>query len=575
MYPGTIFKWHDLSATAQTSLASPVIDDAPLFMQVFSADKGTEDLIEVSGPDFASMYGTMNFANHGQSAIQAQAIIDAGGRLYAKRVVAENATIANTILCATVIPNDGGVKVKWSAQSITNCKTFEDVEKAAKELYEAGVYPLMVFTDNGRGVSKKAVRVTADYVTSRDIRQTFYTLSVYEGTSISERTTITFNPDVIYSSVAYGLDKYSTKQITGTVLSDMYELYVNEIADALTISIDEIKSYDVIFGYTYRGLPIEGFTLDAESVDMDADTGIALINGSNGDFGDSPAGTEAWATAIANVFNGTFSDEVYDIDQHKIAAILDANYPMTVKKAIYDLVNFRQDCVFFRDYGVGLTTFLDIKAKHDEFGEDSRSYFVADYATSYIVKDPLTFKNIEVTMTYDLAPVLVSHIANNTNAPVAGTINGFVLRNAIAGTLNFTPINTPVGNQKELMDNIRVNYALFEDNNCVVQSCYTSQDVFTQLSFVNNVLAIQRVLRAIRTACPKQRFALSSGSDLSNYAAAVNNVLADFSTDFSVLNFIYTEDQLKASQKILYASIEFAFLNWAQTEVFDIYAINN
>jgi hypothetical protein len=125
------------------------------------------------------------------------------------------------------------------------------------------------------------------------------------------------------------------------------------------------------------------------------------------------------------------------------------------------------------------------------------------------------------------------------------------------------------------MDDIKVNYAIFQEDNCVVQSCYTSQDKYTQLSYTNNVVAIQNVMRAVRTACPRQRYSLATGTDLTSYADAVNNVLSEFVSHFDVLRFTYTEDALKASQKIFYASIEFAFLNWAQTEIFDIYAINN
>jgi hypothetical protein len=51
-------------------------------------------------------------------------------------------------------------------------------------------------------------------------------------------------------------------------------------------------------------------------------------------------------------------------------------------------------------------------------------------------------------------------------------------------------------------------------------------------------------------------------------------VLSNFTQNFKTLNFIYTQDDLRAQQKIFYASIEFAFLNWAQTEIFDIYVIN-
>ena len=610
MYPGTIFNWHDNSAITVPEVPSE-IDDAPLFMQVFSSDKGTEDLIEISGSGFDAMYGTMRFDKHGQSAIQAKNIINAGGRLYAKRVVAENSTLANRVLCATVThTSDTLVTVKWEAKTIENAKTVDEVIEAAREFANtSGVYPLIVYADNGRGVSGKSVRLNPDYSTSKTIGKTFYTLVVYENSNITEQATVSFDPTVVYNDTAYRLDKTTNIQITGTVIDDIYELYVQDLATVIKApqgyvgtDTDYVRSLDIIYGYDNRGNILTNFKFDDTGDDPNVAYGITLESGDNGDFGETPAvnTTEnataftAWKNAIVNVFNGSFSDEVWDVDQHKIAAVVDANYPVEVKDAIFLFVSFRKDCMFFRDYGCGanalnddLTTYNSILTAYNSFnrsifiqGSDVfystvRNYFTSDFATYYQIKDPVTKKNIEVTMCYDLANILVSHIANVPFAPLAGTANGMILSSAIKGTLNFVPVVAPQMNQKDALDKIRVNYAIFEDDNCVVQSCYTSQEPYTQLSYSGNVLGIQRVLRAVRTACPKQRYSLSTANDLQDYATAVNNVLSNYVTNFDVLNFIYQEDKLKISQKIFYASIEFAFLNWAQTEIFDVYAINN
>ena len=574
MYPDTIYNWHDQSEIIRQE-ETVTVDDSPLFMQVFSADKGTEDLVEISGNDFTAMYGTMSFSRHGQSAIQAKRIIDAGGKLYAKRVVAKDSTLANLVLCANVTSGDDGVTVKWTSQSISGCATYEEVVKQAEALYvEGSVYPLFIYTDNGRGTSNKSIRLNPDYSTSKTVGATLYTLVVYEGSKIIEQTTISLDPSLIYANTAYHLDKFTNVQISGYVPEDIYENYLEFMSTSLTVEPAVLRNYDIVYGYTNSGSAIEGFTLDKESVDLDAENGIVLAEGSNGAFGDAPVGTEAWAEAIADVFYGNFSDEVWDVDAHKIALVCDANYPDSVKKAIFEFVEFRKDCCFLRDYGVGLRTFIEISAAHDKYLEQ-HNYFTADYATSYLVKDPETKKNIEVTMLYDMAPLMVNHIAKNPYAPMCGSANGFILREAIKGTVNFTPVNTKKINYKSAVEELRINYAVFEDDNCVAQLCYSCQDKYTQLSYINNVVAIQRVLRAVRTACPKQRYTLSSTNDLTNYAKAVNNVLANFVTNFSVLNFVYTQDPLKAREKIFYASIQFAFLNWAQTEIFDVYAINN
>ena len=168
---------------------------------------------------------------------------------------------------------------------------------------------------------------------------------------------------------------------------------------------------------------------------------------------------------------------------------------------------------------------------------------------------------------------MVSHFANGPYRPTAGIVNGMVLANAIEGTINFTPRITPSVNQKALLDDLRVNYAIFQEGQCVVQSLYTSQDAYTQLSYICNVLGIQDVIRAVRICCPRQRYTFVTGNDFSNYSTAVNNVLKEYTNNFDVLTFDYTQDDLRAAQKIFYASIYFRFKNWAQTEQFDVYAL--
>ena len=62
---------------------------------------------------------------------------------------------------------------------------------------------------------------------------------------------------------------------------------------------------------------------------------------------------------------------------------------------------------------------------------------------------------------------------------------------------------------------------------------------------------------------------------MSEYATAVSRVLQGYSAYFDVLEFTYTQDPLRSIQKIFYASINFSFNNWAQTEIFDLYALTN
>lgn len=602
--PMTKVNWFDNSAI-QVTQNIPELDTRPLFFVVSSFDKGTEDLNVISGQDFYNMYGVPLFANHGQNGIQAQRLINAGARLLVKRVCADDATLANLVLYVTVtttsvqktdsegnpiyLDDEGNettevtdnpvmissTSLKWNATSFANCTSYDQVKKAAIDtLFDdtAGRYPVFIYTDNGRGASVKAVRITPNYYTSRNLGFCVYNLKVYEGTNIDENVSVTFNPDKTFNNVNYGIDNSTCFQVKSEVIPEIYNAYIQKIADALELDVEVLYNYDMIFGYDYKGNAIEGLTLDAESVDLNAINGVNLTQGSNGAFGKSPANTATWTDKIRQVFAGEATEEVWDVDKYKIACVLDANFPQAIKDAISNFVTWREDCVFLRDLGIGLDTFSDIRAAYAL--NTVKNKFIADYATSYTIKDPNTFKNIEVTMMYDMAACLVRGFNNGIVNPLAGTFNGYVLDSAIEGTVNFSPIITPAVNQKEAFEDLRLNYAIFQEGSCVVQSEYTSQEAYTELSYLNNVMAIQEVIRDLRTNCPANRYRLVTGTDLTEYAIACNHVLEKYLSNFYLLRFTYTEDPLLSMQKIFYASIEFAFNQFANCEIFDVYALN-
>lgn len=622
MYPGTIINdWNDQSEFNSVTATTDALYH-PLVLVVSSFDRGTEKLSRYVGDSFYDMFGSkMSFAKHGQAAIQAARVISAGGELLVKRVVADDATLANVVFVAklasetiqktnengdllyyneqgeetTEVTDDIVVKetkksVKWEAVTVEGCKTFEEVKVEVAKLFKEDekVFPLMTFADNGRGVSTKAIRITPDYTTSKGRNMIFYTVKVYEGTTVLEKQTMTLDPDKVINKVSYGLDENKFTQVISYTDSGVYAAYKAAVAEFLGLAEDDLNNKDLINMRTERGLKLEDQDLIADtSVDLDADFGVSLQSGSNGAFGVAPVNSKAWTTSIVNFFRGlTDEDEIYDRDTHKICAIFDANYPVEVKRAIASFVNFRKDMFYFRDLGLGINSYGDLTVAlenvHtpdpnyvDEGTEVMESKFIGDYMTSYKINDPVTAKRIEVTMMYDFAYCMTRLFATSPHVPCAGYINGMVLESAIPGTINFTPRHTPKANQLDLIEDLRVNYAIFESTgNCIVQTLYSCHDKNSQLKYINNVLAIEQVLRAIRTACPRNRYSFQSGNDFSDFATAVSNVIRPYTPNFSVLRFRYTQDDLKAAEKIFYGSLDFAFNNWEQTEIFDVNAIN-
>lgn len=611
--PMTKVNYIDRSAI-ETTRDIVAVDNRPLFFVVGSFDKGTEDLNVVAGQDFYDMYGTPLFTKHGQNGIQAQRLINAGARLLVKRVVADDATLSNLVLYATVkqgdeyqdinlvgaapegqeAPENGAegeyininhgdedddvvdenTYIKWHATSFANCKTYEEVKAQALTLYdeEAGVYPLFIYTDNGRGTSAKAIRITPNYQVSKGLGFTMYSLKVYEGSNVIENKSISFNPGKSYGDQNYALDNSTCFQVKAEVIDTMYDAYIAKLSTLIAIDTDTLGDYDTIFGYDFKGNAIPNLVLDPESIDLNAMTGVSLSSGTNGAFGNVPVATEEWADKIRAVFAGEVTDQVWDVDTYKIAAILDANFPQAVKDAISNFVTWREDCVFFRDLGVGNDSFSAIQTAYAK--NTIKNKFIADYSTSYTIKDPNTFKNIEVTMLYDMAACIVRGFNGGIHNPLAGTYNGYILDSAIEGTLNFSPIITPAVNQLEAFEDMRLNYAIFQEGQCVVQSEYTSQEAYTEWSYINNIMGIQEVMRDLRTNCPANRFRLVTGTDLTEYAIACNHVLEKYLSRFYILRFTYTEDPTLSMQKIFYASIEVAYNQFANTEIFDVYALN-
>lgn len=628
MYPGTIVNWHDQSAIPINTADANA--NGPVFLVVSSFDKGPEKWNKIYGQSFFDLYASdtnrqMSFARHGQPAIQAANMIANGATLLVKRLVAADAELANLIVVAKVksttvlrsateedaeedvvtmanilgedyaedarkfviVKDESSATISWNAVSVTGVTKPSEVLEQAEALRvdvdpivtDADVvtvekendFPLIIVADNGRGVSNKSIKVVPDYTSSNNLGDFFYSVYVYEGTQISEKLVATMNPDVVYGRTGYGLTTDSCSQVEFLNIPNAYEEFIDVLSDTLGVSVEKLNSYDLINMHTNKNAEIPGITIDPESVDLGSAYGVNLENGSNGEFGEAPFGTEAYIQAAIEALDGTYDDCIFDVDEYKIGACFDANYPMAIKEQIAELVTFREDFVFFRDLNTDVKSYASILAKLREFKTNNK--FIGNYLTTYQIYDPATRKRIRVTMMYDFAAAMVSHFENGPYRPCAGIANNMYLDSAIDGTINYTPRITPSVNQKQLLEDLRVNYAIFQQGRCIVQSLYTTQEAYTQLSYINNVLAVQQVVRALRTACPRQRYTFVTGNDFSSYEEACNNVLSYYTANFAELTFSYQQDAIQAAQKIFYAVINFRFNNWAQTEIFDLYAL--
>lgn len=625
--PGTTFIWDDQSQINLPVAETAVNIDRPVFMSVFTSDKGPEGFQRgVNQAAFDALYGTnIDFARHGQSLLTAAQVTAAGGLLFAKRVVAEDSKLANICVIASVNKtnvqktdengqalfrdNTTGeettssinstpimvqkAQITYSLQSVDMVSNNPDDYKTVLSqtfvdngLGNNGVYPLFLITDIGRGVSYKRFRMYTNTTSKFPVEYASYVLSIMEETQDStlvdrESFIVSLNPNITDSgqnmAISTRINVANSQQVRARVFEDAWDAFAENVAYIAGLDATDTARCDLLFGTDRYGKTLNNVIITSDSVSFDNTSGISLLNGSNGRFGTNPmADLDYYYKRIQMVFNGTAEDgdTIYDVDNSRIDVIFDCNYPDVIKRNIEELVTFRQDCNFFEDMGTDLPSFEAVKYAVEMLPESSRSRFVGIYSNYWDILDPYSGKQITVTSTYNMAVKFVRHYMNGVARPFCGQAYEIIFDEVLDGTINFTPKNTPrKGNQKQFFDDNRINYATYYDGILTMDSEYTSQRAYTQLSWINNVLMVEAVIRDIRKRCPINRYKFLDGEDLVQYKADVEAVLAKHSGKFKSISIQYVMDENYTLNKIFYATIQCTFRDFVQSEIFKIEAL--
>lgn len=437
------------------------------------------------------------------------------------------------------------------------------------------IYPLFVVTDNGRGLSTKRFRIVPDYTVSKSAGFQLYKL-MYIGETPQETEYVWFNfyEDRIYLNKNISLDMIGKElvQLKASSINESINLFVKRLSTITGIAESELFNIDAIFGCNRKGEQLAQITIDTEGYNLQNPLGMMLQEGDNGAFGDQPFTAPTYGQEMAKVINGELDDSIFDRDKYMIDVCCDANYPIEVKKALYDLANYREDFIYLRDFGVGQTTFEAVLSYYYEL---PKSKFVADYCQSWDIVDPWTKKQIQVTATYSMALKMVNNLVDKRSAPLCGILHGFVFSDIVEGSVSAIPKVTPNVDQKEILNDLHINYASFVSGAMTMETSYTSIDgVMTQLGFSNNILAVTKVIHDIRTECPKIRYSFITDEDLEYYREEVNKVIRRSANNFAYISMEYVQDEVMKANKIFEANIFVRFKNFEQTEIFNIYTLN-
>ena len=610
-YPGTIDNWYDQSGIS----ATPVVDipPRPLMLTAAAFDRGPEKITKVYGEDFYKLYGYyIDFDKYGQAAIQAANAIDNGAELLIKRVVANDATLANIVIVArvstdrvqktdsngnplyidpttqqeTTDPGTGNdavminiAKIKYELVTVTGKKTLAEIVEEARKSFvedEEGqefTYPLWVVVDNGRGLSTKRFGVEPQYAISKNNNYMLYRFKYLGSEDLdAEQQYFALPPGVIYiqQSMDIGMASTNMLQCQCQSIEDAVEAFYNKVSEISGLALETLWKTDLLFCKDAKGDAVQGISLDESSTDLSVNMGFGLESGSNGEFGDCPIETDAYEQALLEFYNGTYDSDIFNLDRYKPDVCMDANYPFSVKNAIYELAKFRKDFFYFGDLGLDVNTFLTAMNKIYEMPRDK---FTSWYGQSYQIINPFTKRRIDVTITYSLTRCIIEHLNIRRHTAYCGILYGWTIPEAIEGTINFTPKITPTENQKTLLDDVRLNYASILNDVLTVETEYTSQEELTQLSFINNVIAIQKIVKDVRDNCPAFRYSFISTDDLASYKKSVTRIINKYTEWFESLEFVYVQDDIMKANKIFEASLKVKHKDFVQSEILNIYTL--
>lgn len=585
-----------------------------LYMMPYTSNKGTEEWELMYGFDgFTDAKGGISFNKHGQGLLSVAQALRAGAYVLGKRMVSNDAALANVTVRAKVVKVETVSYLYLYTKSGVNCNTFEDACKAGYSDFDAEAedvtdVPLFTVAAMGRGESLAFFRLNPEYDSSRSKSNSDYTkysFEVMEGNESLESIMVTMNPEIIIDGEAQAINpkiKAKSKQVRVKLYEDGVYKLVGLLAETAVdgsnpITPAELINLDFINGYNRRGDKAIGGIVTIEQSKGGADdewvknkpaeitkaysltdsVGIPLVNGSYGKMGVSPiTNADEYKKMLLGAFgkdtdNDNYDSIIYDLDAYKIDAVFDCDWPTEVKNAVVDLADFRGDFAFLCDLGTKCNTLALIKesAQNIHF-----SNYVAMYHNYFKIIDPFTRKEIQVTMPYKLIDKLADHIVKGCGRPFAGILHNIEFDDIIDGSVNYYPVQIPGQDQKQELVDINVNYLGRYDGVPVMETMYVNDSEYSQLSFLSNIMAVQEIIKIIRTRCPRTRYTFLEGEDLDTYIADVQAIIKEYSTNFKSITCEYMADEKYEQNNIFYAVLKVQFKNFIQEEYFKIYALS-
>lgn len=572
-----------------------VVPERVNFLSVFIGGKGRDNkLIKItSKADFVNEFGKPDILKYGQPILNAYAsIVDQYSHSYCMRVMPLDACYSNIMILAKYKVTDGEMQIKLVSKSVSTLKNAAQFQGMVEqeqndEEDEAGfkTLPLFAVRSLGRGKYGNSYRIRLTNVFYRRKNQAYRTyrleiLDVDEGNVVVESfdgclyDQAVNSRSLILSDIVDGDNTYSTTvglYVNEDAFEALYDEYKTLFTGEEEVPVLNYKMFDPIFAINNdkKAIPKLTKVTGDDVVALDRLDGVPLLGGNDGaleniaDYED-----EKVEKLYVDAFAGKLDKAILSTRRTPVKFILDANYPMAVKRQIVQLGLTRYDALIHLDAG--------LISDHDDalaFGEDTQDLnyrIVSKSYQHYEIRDPFSGKRVPVTMTYDLACNLAKHVETyGIQTPYTGETHA-TLKGAIKGSL-LPVVDENDEELKEQLYDLRLNYYEAIAENVFARGTQeTAQDLESDLSEENNMLVTLEIKAIAEKETIGRRYNFAEPSDRHLFTEVLEEKIRhvkDMVRSIEVLYDMSTEEEAK---QIIHCYIEVTFRTLAKSSIVEI-----
>ena len=594
-------KWlhpHEETFINDNTKFTETTDDNPgvRFLNVFTGPKGIDNklLLKKSFSKWVDEYGLPDYRLYGQPIYMPYVSLST---LYAQswsmRVMPENATYSNAIIVAMIKadntePTNVKLRVKFKALTQTGLndasmlETYMETLKSTTPDTDGYIsYPIMGFWSLGRGVygDYYRIRVSNDTGANKVNNYMNYKVELISTENSTTKRLESHNccfyidaqdPDtgitLFANEVVDDYEGDGSKRVNMLLfheyIEEIFEFYKTNVDPTTTLTVEnfDIFGYDVTTGADNTKIVIDG---GASSVAILSNSGVKLSSGDDGSLAFVNSNSAARADAIEklymNAYTGSIDPKILSKVRAPIDIMLDANLPVSAKKAMASLAITRGDSFCHIDSGL-LTTVSDVETFAKTLN-DIDTFMVSKDAGMYKTKDPITNKIIPVTITLWLAYKYPNHYRTRGNhVPLAGEdyakLSGYE-KNSIRPLIDADDHDI----KEVLYTDLRWNYIECIGENIYIRGTQsTCQLEWSDLSETSNVLVLLEIKRRLEYETAKKRYKFSEASDRRLFTESAKEIFSGYvGNKIKSLNIEFKMSAWEETRSILhcYAAIVF------------------